>query len=140
MALLNNLGKLLAGSEWTDILNEAGVLTSGRANSVLHGSHVKRACRIHEVSAVCFTKLKANAYANSKTDKSFVDWNEEQCSNSPTFFFWDLILRIQLWILTFVRSIRERKIELYINILAKVNPSVFCPGFRQLCKMDPGAC
>ena len=53
MALLNNLGKLLAGSEWTDILNEAGVLTSGRANSVLHGSHVKRACRIHEVSAVC---------------------------------------------------------------------------------------
>ena len=69
--------------------------------------------------------IYVDAYANSETDKSFVDWNEEQCSNSPTFFLWDLILRIQLWILTFVRSIRERKIELYINILEKLTPLFF---------------
>ena len=71
-------------------------------------SILKRTQFAHEVSVVAFSKLKAEAYVDADTTLSYDDWNEEQCKQSPTFFFWDLILRLQMWILTFVRAHREQ--------------------------------
>ena len=56
----------------------------------------------------------------SGTDLSFKDWNEQSCEQHPTFFFWDLILRLQMWILMFVRAHREQNFELYINTMEKL--------------------
>ena len=125
MALWNNVGKLLENSQWTEVLGEANILTSGRANSVLHASHVKRACCTHEVSAVAFDRAKTMAYRESDTEIGYSDWIADQCSKLPTFIFWDLIMRLQLMVLTFTRSIRERNIELYTNILEKLLPLFF---------------
>ena len=125
MCMLQNLGKLLDGSQWEDALVEADVVTTGRAQSVIHGSNLKRSRFAHEVSVLTFRKLKHEAYMESKTDKSYNDWNEDQCERHPTFFFWDLILRLQMLILMFVRSLRERNFDLYVNSMEKFMPILF---------------
>ena len=80
---------------------------------------------MHEISVVVFSRLRNNAYVNSQSEESFEDWNVRRCSESPTFFFWDLILRFQKMILVFVRAHRERNFNLYVCILEKLMPFIF---------------
>ncbi len=42
IATLNVIGKLLAGSGWTEAIVDAGVVTPGVADSFLKGKHVTR--------------------------------------------------------------------------------------------------
>ena len=42
MALWSSLGDILANSDWTAVLTEAGVAISGSAQSFLTASHLKR--------------------------------------------------------------------------------------------------
>ena len=114
------LGKLVKESGWEEVLAEADIVSSGRANSVIHASHLKWTRQSHEVSAVAFSKLKAQANIEEETESTFAEWNAEQCQKSLTYFFWDLILRLQMCILTFVRLHRERNCHLYVNILEKL--------------------
>ena len=44
---------------------------------------------------------------------------------SPTFMFWDLILRLKTLILIFVRAHREKKFPLYIGIIEELMPQFF---------------
>ena len=120
MCFWTNLGKLLEKSGWDEALTEAEVFSSGRAQSVVHASHLKRTRFAHEISVVAFTKLKTQAYIESNTTETFIEWNQTRCQQSQTFFFWDLILRIQMWILMFVRAHREQNFELYINTMEKL--------------------
>ena len=41
-------------------------------------------------------------------------------AKSPTFMFWDLILRYETLILIFVRAHRERNFHLYVNVLEEL--------------------
>ena len=41
-------------------------------------------------------------------------------AKSPTFMFWDLILRYKTLILIFVRAHRERNFHLYVNVLEEL--------------------
>ena len=119
------LGKLLDHSGWVDALTEAEVTTPGRAQAIVHASHLKRTRYMHEISAVVFSKLKNQAFVESGTDCDFEEWSAQQCTESPTFFFWDLILRIQKTIFMYVRAIRERNFNLYISCLEKLAPLFF---------------
>ena len=47
MAILNMIGKWLASSGWTDIFLKADIATSGRSESLLKSSHVRRARYAH---------------------------------------------------------------------------------------------
>ena len=89
-----NLG-FMPNSGWVDALTEAEVTTPGRAQAIVHASHLKRTRYMHEISAVVFSKLKNQAFVESGTDCDFEEWSAQQCTESPTFFFWDLILRRQ---------------------------------------------
>ena len=51
MAALKLIGDLLAGSGWTAALVEAGIATSGTADSFLKVSHVTKTCHAHKVNA-----------------------------------------------------------------------------------------
>ena len=44
---------------------------------------------------------------------------------SPTFMYWDLILRYETLILIFVRAHREKNFALYVEILEKLTPLFF---------------
>ena len=52
------IGKLVRDSGWSDILTQAQVLTSGRAQSVLDEHHIKRTRYAHQVSLMGLYMLK----------------------------------------------------------------------------------
>ena len=47
------------------------------------------------------------------------------CKKSPTFMYWDLILRYEILILIFVRAHREKNFPLYADVLEKLTPLLF---------------
>ena len=51
MASLKGLGDILKGSYWTEALVQAGVASSGKADSFLKASHVTRTRRAHQITA-----------------------------------------------------------------------------------------
>ena len=119
MEVLRCLGDLLDSSGWTNALTQAGIVTSGRADAVLKASHVTRARRAHQISASALYILLQRAYSLNQTNSevSFEDWIEEQVQRSPTFQYWCIILELELMMLVFVRSIREAKFQLYVEVL-----------------------
>ena len=62
MAALRSLGTLLQDSGWTGALVEAGVASSGTAESFLSASSVTRTRQIHQVTACCLYMLQKEAY------------------------------------------------------------------------------
>ena len=46
---LKSLGDWLGGSGWTDLITEAEITSAGRADSMLHSSHIRRTRYTHEV-------------------------------------------------------------------------------------------
>ena len=44
---------------------------------------------------------------------------------SPTFMYWDLVLKYETLILIFIRAHRERNFHLYVQVLEKLTPLFF---------------
>ncbi|KAL9953064.1 hypothetical protein ACROYT_G040417 [Oculina patagonica] len=118
-ALWNALGDLLRGSGWTDVLTEAGIATSGTADSFLRASHITRTRHMHQVTALTLAKLQQDAFAKSQEQDS-EKWRQEIIKGCPTFHFWDMILRTEIVVLAFIRSHRERDFTLYIECLEEL--------------------
>ncbi len=57
MAMCQVLGSWLDGSGWTRALLEAGIVTSGTADSFLKASHLTKTCHAHQVTAASLSVL-----------------------------------------------------------------------------------
>ena len=62
MAIWDTIGDFLDCSGWTAALCEAGVATSGIADSFLKASHLTRTRRAHQITALTLTKLRRQAW------------------------------------------------------------------------------
>lgn len=60
-----------------------------------------------------------------ETTLSLDEWCQRQAKAFPQFQFWWIILQLQLYVLIFVRSIREANFLLYIDALSKLVPWFF---------------
>jgi len=122
-ALWIAVGDLLDGSGWIAALSESGLATSGTADSFLKVSHITRTRHAHKVSILALHALQQNAYqqfisaGDEEMSSTFEQWKQTMSQKSPTFQFWDLILRLEKLILMFVRAHRERHFQLYIETL-----------------------
>ncbi|KAG0723068.1 hypothetical protein GWK47_043326 [Chionoecetes opilio] len=132
MASLKVLGDLLEGSGWTGALVQAGVATSGTADSFLKASHVTRTRRAHQVTASSLYVLQQSAYSEhiqTLEDASevvpFEDWCDASSDACPQFQFWYFILQLELAVMVYVRAIREADFLLYIEPLSKIVPWFF---------------
>ena len=132
MNLLKLLGDWLRGSGWIASLVQANVTTSGRAEAMLSGSHVTRARYAHQVTAGSLKILVDRAYqqylekyTEGETTLTFDEWSYMQSNNEPQFKFWITTLNLELMVLQFIRSIRERDFHMYIQALLKVVPWLF---------------
>ena len=56
---------------------------------------------------------------------SFNDWCLSKVATFPQFHFWYLTLRLELLLLTFVRSFREANFQLYIDAVTQIVPWFF---------------
>ena len=130
MAALKSIGSLLQDSGWTSALVEAGVASSGTAESYLSASSVTRARQAHQITACCLYKQRKAAYNSYSRDASqspqnaldFEEWCKKRRLESPQFAFWDLVLALELTILTLIRSFREADFCLYREALAELLP------------------
>jgi hypothetical protein len=136
MAALRIVGHWLDGSGWTHCLSQAGVATSGVAESFTYASHVKRTRHAHTVTAlyVCLKRsyLDYCKQQNGNVMMSFDEWREERKTSSIQFRFWDIALELELLVLPFVRSIREGHFKLYIDCLQKLLPFGSLPVIKQI--------
>ncbi len=125
MALWNTLGDVLEASGWTAASAEAEIASSGVADSFLRVTHLMRTRHAHEVTVLTLQKLQQEAYLQSKSNASFPKWKSDMCKGSPTFMYWDFILRCETLVLIFVRAHRERNFQLYLQVLEKLTPLFF---------------
>ena len=102
-ALWYSVGDLLAFSGWTEALTEADVATSGTAESFLKASHITRTRHAHRVTALALSKLQQDPFALSDS-KDFEAWHLKMSKDSPTFHYWDLILKTEVQVLIFIRA------------------------------------
>ena len=123
MALWNVLGDLLEGSGCTSALSEAEVTSAGTAQSMLNAAHRTRTRHAHQVTLLTMHILQREAFLScigSEHEETAEAWRLQMIDKSPTFMFWDLILRYETLILIFVRTHRERNFHLYVNVLEEL--------------------
>lgn len=135
MAALKSIGTLLQKSGWTEAILEPGIASSGTAESFLSVSSVTRTRLIHQVTVSTLYKLLKEAYmlycseANDQTENrgcaKYQNLCERHKSESPQFQFWNLVLTMELKILSLVRSFREVDFTLYRQSLCELMPFFF---------------
>ena len=125
MAMWNMLGDYLAASSWTTSLLDAGIATSGTVDSFLKASHLARTCHAHQVTVAALTQLQHQAFSLAGDLENFETWRLGMIKLSPTFQFWDTVLRLELIILMFVRAHREKDFNLYIETLENLTGFFF---------------
>ena len=115
------LGDLLVSSGWTDGLVDADVATSGTADSFLKCTQITRTRHVHQLTVLALSVLQKNASDLLSKDSSFHDsfdeWRVKMIKKSPTFLYWDMVLRIEVLVLIFIRAHRERNFLLYCETL-----------------------
>ena len=118
MITWRTLGDFLDGSGWTSAIMQANVASSGTADSFLKASHVSRTRHAHQVTACGLHILMCRAYdeyveglSESDTKLEFHQWQDYKSSSCPQFKYWSMVLKIELTILLFVRSLREGREE-----------------------------
>ena len=107
MAIWNTLGDYLDSSGWTTALHQAGVASSGTADSFLSAAHLTRTRHGNQVSALALSKLQHDAFLSNEglhDEETKVAWRQQMVEKIPTFQFWDTVLRMELMGLIFVRA------------------------------------
>ena len=132
MAAFKAIGNLLKESGWTAVLTEAGIASSGTAESFLAASSVTKTRFAHQVTACALYKLLQCAYDQYKNDDhsdsdihEFEYWRTEKERTHPQFQFGSQVFTIEILILVFIRSIRETNFELYREALSELAPYFF---------------
>ena len=129
MALWNSIGEFLEGSGWTNALSEAGVATSGTADSFLKASHLTKTRHVHQITVLALNILQKEAFELMKgrggIGEDFNKWKGDMIKESPTFQYWNLILEFELHVLMFIRAHRTRNFELYVKTLEALAPWFF---------------
>ena len=128
MALWALCGDLLDSSGWTNALTDAGVASSGTAESFLKVSHLARTRHAHQVTVLTLSKLQKEAFQSTDSgddEESFALWRSDMIKKSPTFQFWDIIIQLEIKILLFIKAHREKKFDLFVEVLEALTPWFF---------------
>jgi len=82
---------------------------------------------LHQKTAVALHSLLLDAYEEQEPDHILTvdEWIENHKEKSPTFYFWLLVLNLEVLVLTFVRSQREGNYDLYERCLSEMLPWIF---------------
>ena len=131
MALWRCLGQWLDGSGWTEAITQAEVASPGVAGAILKAAHVARAKHAHQVTACSLQILLNNAYIRYQESTlpqdclTYEQWLIKGIADSPMYQYWFITLELELLIVTFLRSVREGKFDLYLASLNELAPYIF---------------
>ena len=116
MAALKSIGTHLRDSGWTGALTEAGIASTETAESFLKASSITRTRQMHQIIACCLHTLMKTAYSDYVSSDEvhiFEAWCDSHKQQSPQFQLWNLVLSMELEILSLIRSFREANFDLY---------------------------
>ena len=128
MAIWNTFGDYLEASGWTTALTQAGIASSGTADSFLKAAHLTRTRHAHQVSALALAKLQQDAFLCTEgphDENTKEAWRQAMISKSPTFQYWDTIFRMEVLGMIFVRAHREQDFPYYVESLKALVPWFF---------------
>ena len=112
IAAFKVLGDLLKDCGWTAAVSEAEIKSPGAAESFLRASNITKTRLAHQITACILYKLYKVGYSKYVTEAiigdegvlSFMDWCPKRKLKSPQFFFWSMVLNLELVIFLFIRS------------------------------------
>ena len=117
-------GQLILGSGLPDILKISNLSLLG-TSAIVDVNDIKRARYCIQVSvASLYMKLK-DACRKDNSEVSPMKWLSERSKSSDMCFYWDMVLRMQLDILVFVRSMREGNFNAYVASIRRLLKWVF---------------
>ena len=99
--------------------------SSGTVDSFLKVSHLTRNRHAHYITLLTLQKLQQEAFMEFQGNASAEAWRNGLLKRSPTFMYWDLIMRHETLILIFIRAHGEKNFPLYVQILEKLTPLFF---------------
>lgn len=80
----------------------------------------------HQVTILALYKLRKEAFAKRPdANESFAKWEESMGKRSPTFLFWELVMKYEMLVLLLVRAHRERDFALFVDVLELFIPLFF---------------
>ena len=136
MAALRMVGRILKGSGWTTAIEESGLASAGTTESFLSVANVTKTRRAHQVTVYSLYSLMNAAHEKKElppdvgpaelggTDTIFQEWCNSK-SEIPQFKYWEVVLRTELKILAFIRSLREGNLEAYKETIIALLPHFF---------------
>ena len=124
------LEKFIRGSGWEWAMTTAEVFTAGRAASTLDEHHIKRTRYAHQISLVALSLLKQEAYSTyceevQGSPEPFELWSMKCSEHTDMFKYWSQIIKLELIMCRFVRSLRDGDFELYVKVLDELCPWFF---------------
>ena len=129
MAAFKTLGYWLEGSGWTDAIINAGIATSGVADSLIKVAHLSRTRHAYQITAAALHILQHQAYdmylqnvPNAEEHLLFTDWCEKMSVEQPQFMYWSLVLKLQLSILKLMGLLRSANVTEYVESLGLLIP------------------
>ena len=79
----------------------------------------------HQVTALALHKLQREAFSQCVDKASFSTWEEARKRRSPTFLFWNVILRLETLVLLVIHAHRQRNFSLYVEAMEELMPLFF---------------
>uniref|UniRef100_A0A1X7UZV2 Uncharacterized protein n=2 Tax=Amphimedon queenslandica TaxID=400682 RepID=A0A1X7UZV2_AMPQE len=126
-----HFGEYLESSGWTTALTEAKIGTCGVTDSFLKATHLTRTRHAHQLSALALSTLQHDAFLlNGKDSKE--SWRKNAIAKSPTFAYWDTILRLELLGLIF-----RKEFLMYIQTLKAITPWFFALDHQNYARWIP---
>ncbi|KAE8743466.1 hypothetical protein FOCC_FOCC010918 [Frankliniella occidentalis] len=102
----------------------------GSAEGLLKVSGVTKARLFHQITAAVLFSLLSDAYLSDhpEGEVTMEPWLEERAKQSPTFKYWLLVLRLELLLFKFVRSVREARFDSFKESIILMLPWFFASG------------
>ncbi|KAG0719806.1 hypothetical protein GWK47_007093 [Chionoecetes opilio] len=140
--LLEDTWGLLGGIRLDNRINSSRHCIVWHSNSFLTASHLTKTRHAHQVSALALAKMQRDAHQEAvgetpSNDEGFEAWRRDMAARSPTFHYWDTILRLEILGLIFVRAHREQDFPLYVETLKALVPWFFALDHQNYARWLP---
>jgi hypothetical protein len=138
---VERIGEFLERSGRINALSEAGVVTSGTADSFWKASHLTKTRHAHHIPVFALNMLPKEAFElmeeRDGIGEDFDMWKGDMIKEIPTFQYWNLIMEFELHVLMFIRAHRTRNFELYVKTLEALAPWFFALDWTKYSRWIP---
>ena len=80
---------------------------------IKHGMNIVKEITSYLNPALAYDSIRGD----SSLEEPFEKWRSKMIKKSPAYLYWDIILQIEVFVLIFIRSHREKNFPLYVEAL-----------------------